>query len=418
MYFLRFNLAFVQFYAKIFPVSTQQYIPRAIEQHVLKLSTMYPCVTLTGPRQSGKTTMARHLFPHFDYVSMENPNARELFLRDPQRFLELHPAPAIFDEVQNTPDLLSYLQGIMDEADRAGMYILTGSHQPALRQAVGQSLAGRTGLVSLLPLSLAEMEAAGLTPSRDEAIYQGGLPRVISQRVTPELAYADYFATYIERDVRQISNVRNLHSFENFVRLLAARVSQQLNMNALANDLNVSAPTIREWISVLEASHIIYLLQPYYQNLGKRIIKSPKVYFTEVGLAAHLLDITSPAEVDGHPLVGGLFENLAVIEALKACYNRGARPHLYYYRDVRKFEVDLIVNEHLRPRPIEIKSTPKMTPTLPRLADNASRFAKEHNPGCTPGLIYGGDEDGSFPDMDVASFRHVGRLVFKDSPLA
>ncbi len=374
---------------------------------------MYPCVTLTGPRQSGKTTLARHLFPHHDYVSMENPNDRELFLTDPLRFLKLHPAPAIFDEIQNTPSLLSYLQGIVDETDRAGMYILTGSHQLALRQAVVQSLAGRTGLVSLLPLSLAELESAGIMPTRDEAIFQGGLPRIHARGIAPEQAYADYFGTYIERDVRQISNVRNLHSFESFVRLLATRVSQQLNMNALANDLKVSAPTISEWISVLEAAHIIYLLTPYYQNMGKRIIKSPKVYFTETGLVASLLGITSPGQVAGHPLIGELFENMAVIEALKACCNKGIRPHLYYYRDVRQFEVDLILDEQLRPRPIEIKATEKMTPNLPKLADNARKYAKKNNPDCTPGLIYGGEQDGAFPETDVYSFRHINKLIFK-----
>ncbi len=395
----------------MFLVNEQLYIPRSIEQHVLNLSAMYPCVTLTGPRQSGKTTLARHLFPQHDYVSMESPDNRELFLTDPQRFLKLHPAPAIFDEVQNTPELLSYLQGIIDDVDRAGMYILTGSRQLALRQAVGQSLAGRTGLVSLLPLSLAELESAGITPSRDEAIFQGGLPRIYSRGVHPQQAYADYFGTYIERDVRQISNIRNLYTFESFVRLLATRVSQQLNMNTLATELRVSAPTIREWLSVLEAAHIIYLLSPYYQNMGKRVIKSPKVYFTEIGLVASLLGITSASQVSEHPHIGELFENLAVIEALKACYNKGIRPNIYYYRDTRQFEVDLIVDERLRPRPIEIKSTTNMGPGLLRLADNARKFARKNNPDCKPGLIYGGEADGNFTEMDIVSFRHINRLV-------
>ncbi len=401
----------------MFPMSHQEYIPRAIEAHVLKLSSMYPCVTLIGPRQSGKTTLARQLFPHYEYVSMENPHDRGLFLQDPLLFLRQHPAPAIFDEVQNTPELLSYLQGIMDEANRPGishnpgMYILTGSHQLALRQAVAQSLAGRTGLVSLLPLSLAEMEAVGITPSRDEAILMGGLPRVVAGGTAPAQAYADYFGTYLERDVRQISNVRNLQSFEMFVRLLAVRTATQINLNKLASEVGVSAPTIREWISVLEASHLIFQLPPYYQNMGKRITKTPKLYFTEVGLVSSLLGITSVEQVAGDSLLGRLFENLAVIEALKGCYNSGMRSNLYYFRDSHGFEVDLIVDEGRRPRPIEIKSATHLSGSLLHQADNVRKFASLYHPDCTPGLIYAGEEEGLIDGISTHHVRHTKQLT-------
>ena len=245
----------------------KRYIERKISGYVKKAAGMYPVVTICGPRQSGKTTLARHLFPDYGYVSMENPYERQAFEDDPLGFLAAHPAPCIFDEVQNTPELLSYLQGIIDDADCNGMYILTGSRQMELQQSITQSLAGRSAMVDLLPLSLEELNDAGIDLTRDEAMFMGGLPRIHSRGQDAEMAYPDYLRTYIERDVRQLINVMKLREFEIFIRLLASRTGQMLNFASLANDVGVSAPTIKEWVSMLEASYIVFTLVSLLQEL-------------------------------------------------------------------------------------------------------------------------------------------------------
>ncbi len=397
------------------------YIPRHIEAYVKRNASMYPCVSICGPRQSGKTTMARHVFAGYDYVNMESPNDREFFEKEPLKFLEAHPAPVIFDEVQNTPKLLSYLMVIVDEANppgthRPGMYILTGSHQPALRAALAQTLAGRVGIVTLLPLSMEEMAEAGLRTTRNEALFRGCLPRVASGIVTPLDAYGDYTATYVERDVRRISNVRNLLAFETFLRVLASQVGGPLNLCKLAKEVGVSAPAIREWVSILEASYIIRLLPPYYKNFGKRVTKTPKVYFTEPGLVAYLLNIGSTEELEGHPLLGPIFENMVVMEACKARLNAGKLPNLYFFRDAHGFEVDLVLDLSRNPRPIEIKSSEEMTDSLMSKLRNVRKFVTDFSPGAIPGVIYGGESLGMVDGLEIRSFHDAGKLVV--NPLA
>ncbi len=273
-------------------------IERDASATILEAAEMYPVVTLCGPRQSGKTTLARHLFPDYDYVSLEDPDERMAFEHDPRGFLSMHKAPCIFDEVQNTPKLVSYLQSIVDREDRPGMYILTGSRQMELQETITQSLAGRSGMVDLLPLSQQELGRAGIQLTRDEKLFYGGLPRVHAQKLNPARAYSDYLRTYVERDVRQIINVRNVLAFETFIRLLASRVGQIVNYSSLAGDVGVSSMTIKEWISMLEASYIVFTLRPYHKNYGKRLTKSPKIYFTETGLVTALLGIIDEAIKD------------------------------------------------------------------------------------------------------------------------
>lgn len=348
---------------------------------------MYPVVTIAGPRQSGKTTLARHLFPDYDYVSMEDIRERQRFQEDPTFFLLQHKAPCIFDEVQNTPELLSYIQCIVDNDKRTGMYLLTGSRQMELQQAVTQTLAGRIGMVDLLPLSLRELAQAGIQEERDIALFRGFLPRVYEYGLEPSQAYSDYLRTYVERDVRQMVNLRNLNSFELFLKLLASRVGQVLNLSALATDVGVSSTTIREWVSVLEASYIIFTLYPYYNNYGKRLTKSPKIYFTEPGLVPCLLDIESPEQLGRDPLLGSIFENMVVAEALKTRFNAGKRANLYFFRDTRGFEIDLILEHARRPKPIEIKSGMTFRADMLRNLEKFSSLAPEALP---PTLIYGG----------------------------
>ena len=390
----------------------KKYIERQISDYVKKVAGMYPVVTICGPRQSGKTTLARHLFPTYDYVSMEDPGRRLQFENDPRGFLALYPAPCIIDEVQNTPSLLSYLQGIVDEQNTPGMYILTGSRQMELQESITQSLAGRSAMVDLLPLSCAELTAADIRHTRDEALYYGGLPRLYTEGIPPEIAYSNYMRTYVERDVRQLINIKNLSAFETFIRLLAARVGQIINYSSLASDVGVSAPTIKEWVSMLEASYLIFTVHPYYNNFGKRLTKSPKIFFTETGLVTALLDINSPSQVARDPLIGSIYENLIVSEFLKTRLNAGLRPNLYFYRDAHGFEIDLILDIKRRPLPIEIKSamtyTPALTKNLQQFYQNAATQA------LTPALVYSGENLGVFQGVKVININSVPEVALSE----
>lgn len=390
----------------------KKYIERQISDYVKKVAGMYPIVTICGPRQSGKTTLARHLFPTYDYVSMEDPGRRLQFENDPRGFLALHPAPCIIDEVQNTPSLLSYLQGIVDEQNTPGMYILTGSRQMELQESITQSLAGRSAMVDLLPLSCAELTAADIRHTRDEALYYGGLPRLYTEGIPPEIAYSNYMRTYVERDVRQLINIKNLSAFETFIRLLAARVGQIINYSSLASDVGVSAPTIKEWVSMLEASYLIFTVHPYYNNFGKRLTKSPKIFFTETGLVTALLDINSPSQVARDPLIGSIYENLIVSEFLKTRLNAGLRPNLYFYRDAHGFEIDLILDIKRRPLPIEIKSamtyTPALTKNLQQFYQNTATQA------LTPALVYSGENLGVFQGVKVININSVPEVALSE----
>ena len=332
-------------------------IYRTITKELLTQLREYPVVTVIGPRQAGKTTLVRNVLPDYSYVSLEDPENRQLANDDPKAFLKRFSGKTIFDEVQRTPHLLSYLQGIVDEEGTNGRFVLTGSHQLELRAAITQSLAGRTGILHLLPLSIGELHDAKITFDDFESyIVQGFLPRVYDQHQRPRTAYANYYQTYVEKDVRQLIQLKDVSLFEKFIKLLAGRVGQIINYQSLSNDVGVGAPTIKQWLSILEASFIIFKLPPYYKNFGKRVIKSPKYYFTEIGLLAYLLGIEKNTQVSRDPLVGNIFENLAVIEVLKSRYNQGRNAELYYFRDSNGNEIDLLCKTGDGLVGVEIKS--------------------------------------------------------------
>lgn len=330
---------------------------RSLTPYLQELAKKYSVVTLLGPRQSGKTTLVRAAFPEKPYVNMEDAENRSLATLDAKSFMQKYPKGAILDEVQRTPHLLSYIQVIVDEKDQKGMFILTGSHQAELHSAISQSLAGRTSLLRLLPLSLQEIRGANINDSIEEVILKGGYPKIYKENLPVSNAYSSYFQTYVERDVRQILQVKDLIQFERFIKLTASRIGQLINYSSLAADVGVSAITIKEWIAVLEATYILVRLEPYYENFGKRLIKSPKLYFADTGLACHLLGIETKEQLMKDPLFGNLFENWVVIELMKSRFNQALDPQFYFYRDVTGREVDLIIQRGSSLIPIEIKSS-------------------------------------------------------------
>lgn len=298
-------------------------------------------------------------------MTLEDLETLTIAKEDPRAFLRSHAGRVIFHEIQRAPHLLSYLQGIVDEAGVNGQFVLTGSHQLELREAVSQSLAGRTGMLFLLPLSLPELRAADIRfDSFEETLLHGFLPRIHAEKQRPRVAYASYYQTYVERDVRQLIRVKDADLFEKFVRLIAGRVGQLISYSSLGNDVGVDAKTVRSWLSILEASFIVFKLPPYFENFGKRVIKSPKYYFTDTGLLCFLLNIETPEQVTRDPLVGSLFECLVVLEALKSRYNRARTPNLYFFRDSHGNEIDLLHAAGRERVGIEVKSSATFHPSF------------------------------------------------------
>ena len=336
-------------------------IIREITPELRRLAKDYPIVTIIGPRQSGKTTLAKMTFPNHSYCSLEDPDVRKFAKSDPRSFLRKYNKNVIFDEIQRVSELLSYLQTMVDEEDSKGRFILTGSHQLQLRAEISQSLAGRTALLTLLPLSISEAMTTKKPESRDALLYQGLFPRLYKDKLKATTFYANYYSTYIERDVRQLINLKNAANFERFLKLLAGRVGQVINFNSLSNDVGVTATTLKEWLSVLEASFIIFRLEPYFENFGKRAIKSPKIYFNDTGLLAYLLDIDSEKIIGRDPLIGNIFENLIVLEIMKTRLNQGLNPNIYFFRDSNGLEVDILYKKASQLIPIEIKSAATFT---------------------------------------------------------
>jgi hypothetical protein len=365
-------------------------INRIIEHVFWKLCSQYPVVTLTGPRQSGKTTLCRKIFPDMAYANLESPDVREYAASDPRGFLAAYTNGVIIDEIQRVPQLVSYIQGIVDERKTPGQFILTGSQQFEVMNTINQSLAGRTALLKLLPLSISEVQETTLPESLDMLLLKGFYPRIHDQGLNPTQALGDYYETYVEKDLRQLSSIRDLRLFHKFVRLCAGRIGQIINMQSLANDTGVSHTTVQEWLSLLEASYIIFLLKPWYRNISRRLIKSPKMYFYDVGLAAYLLGMESETHVSRDPLRGNLFENLALMESIKYRFNRGRKNAVTFYRDSRGNEVDMIFESGREVFPLEVKAGATIADDFFKGLKHFSRVAGELSHGC--GLIYGGKE--------------------------
>ena len=340
-------------------------IIRDLTDNLIAASRLSPAVTLTGPRQSGKSTLCRVAFPDHAYVSLEAPDTRAFATTDPRAFLAQFDAGVILDEIQRAPELTSFLQGLIDADPRPGRWILTGSQSLNMMESVSQSLAGRTTVLHLLPLARPEVQRFAQFPTTiDEALFTGGYPRILDQGLNPRDWLASYVRTYVERDVRLISNIGDLGAFQRFVQLCASRTAQLLNLSSLAIDAGVSQPTARAWLSVLEATFLAFRLQPYFANIGKRLAKTPKLHFYDTGLVCWLLGIREPDQLRLHPLRGAIFESWVVSEIVKHRFNRGEHAGLYFYRDQRGIEADLIVADGTNLAVVEAKAARTATPDL------------------------------------------------------
>lgn len=382
-------------------------INRELTETLRHEATLYPVITLLGPRQAGKTTLARQCFPHYAYVNLEDRQAREIALNDERKFFSLFPPPVIVDEIQRVPTLASYVQVLVDaDRDKMGAFILTGSQQPKLAEAVSQSLAGRTSVLSLMPFTIHELKEADICPTTDDLLLRGFMPDVHIRNVPPSSYYRNYFQTYVERDLRQMVNIKHIDLFERFMTLLAGRVGQVVNLASLAGETGVSATTINEWISILEAAFLIFKLQPYFSNVSKRVVKSPKIYFTDVGLASWLIGLSSPEQVARDPLRGQLFENMVVSNIRKQIFNQGGDARLSFLRTDKGFEVDLMISRGTTVQPIEIKSAMTYHDSL---AANLRKYVNNDKSAIRPYLIYDGD-------MNIPLFdgNDVGACNFRD----
>lgn len=333
-------------------------IEREAQQKLAQLGDTFKAIAVIGPRQSGKTTLVKAIFPEKPYLSLENPDTRNFALEDPRGFLQNLPNGAVLDEVQRTPLLFSYLQEILDNSNQKGLFILTGSNNFLLQESISQSLAGRVGYFNLLPFSVKELLSVNLLPETDEKVMVNGFyPPIYDQRISSLDWVPNYIKTYIERDIRQIKNVSDLLIFEKFMSVLAGRTSQELNLTSISNEVGVDLKTVQSWIGILESSFIIFLLKPHFQNYNKTIVKRPKVYFYDTGLVCSFLRISNVSQLENHPLKGAIFETMVVIEMVKKYTNQGINPPLFYWRDKTGHEIDLIVDKGNLLIPIEIKSS-------------------------------------------------------------
>ncbi len=393
-------------------------IKRTLAIRLKEAAKQFPAVTVTGPRQSGKTTLVKSVFKDYDYLSLELPDQRSFALEDPRGFLSQFDSPVILDEVQRSPELFSYIQVIIDkEPDRTGRFILTGSQNFLLMQSISQSLAGRCAVLHLLPFSLAELtgrqpislQTLGKAAMKNqkppraglmETLFSGFYPRIHDKHLSPRDWLANYCQTYLERDVRNVLNIGDIETFGRFMRLCAGRTGQLLNLSGLASDCGISHTTARRWISVLEASFVITLLRPHHRNFGKRLIKSPKLYFLDSGLLCYLLQVRSPEELFHRAERGAVFESFVVSELYKNILHCGEQPHLYFWRDAAGHEIDIIVESGTNLIPVEIKSAQTVASDF---FDILAYWRKVSGEPDTPAvLIYGGDQ----------SFRRSGVLVY------
>ena len=383
-------------------------VRRRAENELQRCADHFPVVTVLGPRQSGKTTLVKSYFKNYSYINLEDPEFYDLAKNDVNAFFSMIKGPVILDEVQRIPELLNKIQVIVDERKENAQFILTGSFQQGLKSAISQSLAGRTAIINLLPFSIQELNSVGIDFSKDEFLYQGFMPRLYSEGQPADLLYRSYFQTYVERDVQTLLNVKNKALFEKFLHILAGRIGQVVNYESLANDTGVSKTTVEQWISVLESSFIIFKLEPYFENYTKRLIKSPKIYFYETGLASYLLGIKNPDQISRDPLVGNLFENMVIVEILKSQFNKGMEKSLYYFRDSKGFEIDLIIADGRKIIPVEIKSASTYNRDFSKNLKKICSFAPN---AFSPTVIYSGNLEIESEEVKYINFKNCGNLI-------
>lgn len=390
-------------------------VTRELQSELREATSEYPVVTILGPRQSGKTTLARMAFPGREYRSLEDPDVRLIAHTDPRGFLDGLPQGAILDEIQRAPELLSYIQGRVDKERKSGQFILTGSHQPALQAGISQSLAGRTAVLTLFPFSLPELRHYKKIWNPFDLAVRGCFPRLHQEKLTHRRFFNGYIQTYVERDVRSLINLKDLRLFQRFLTLLAGRVGQIVNYSSLGNDVGVSSTTIKSWVSILAASFVIFELPPYFENISKRVIKSPKLYFTDPGLVAHLAGLETAEQATRDPLRGALFENLVVLELLKTRLNRGLAPSLFFYRDTNGNEVDVIIRSGRKLIPLEIKSAETFTEGF---LSGIAGFRETVGGRATAGFVlYNGKEKFEVKGVGVFNpFQHNGLATAASSP--
>jgi len=385
-------------------------IRREVENTIHSLLRGFPIVTITGPRQSGKTTLAKVIFPDKPYASLEDPDLRLAASEDPRSFLERFPGGAVLDEVQRCPHILSYLQSIVDADRRMGLYILTGSQQFGLMSGITQSLAGRTAFVELLPFSLKELAQTGKQPQNaDLMLYTGGYPPLYDRDVVTRAWFGAYVTAYLERDVRQVLKVQELETFQRFVRLCAGRSGQLVNFSSLATECGITHNTAKAWISVLEAGYIVFQLHPYHANFNKRLIKTSKLYFYDVGLMSWLLGIQTPEQIETHPLRGSIFETFIVSELMKSFLNRGEHPMFHFWRESNGIEVDILIERGGRIIPIEIKSGKTVAQDF--FSGLEKWVALAGDTAINPTLIYGGNEKYRHKGIRIIGWRDAGNFI-------
>ena len=380
-------------------------IHRNIEPVLLKMAGQFKAVAITGPRQSGKTTLSRLVFPDKPYVSLEAPDERARAIQDPRQFLSRFPNGCILDEVQRAPEIFSYLQGILDASTKPGQFILTGSQQFGMMEQISQTLAGRIGLLKLLPFSLNELPR---NDDLNDVLWKGAYPPIFDQNIDPIFWYDAYISTYVERDVRQILQVQDTNLFQRFLALCAGNIGQLFNASRIGSDCGLNHGTVTKWLSVLETSYVAFRLQPHHLNFRKRLVKSPKIYFYDVGLAIRLLGIETPQQLITHPMRGALFENWVIVELLKKRYNAGLRSNLSFWRSHTGHEIDLLLENGGRLTPLEIKSG--QTFASDWLNGLHKWLALAEHTALTPTLIYGGEQTWSEGAVQILPWQSVHDL--------
>ncbi|MBI2258814.1 MAG: ATP-binding protein [Flavobacteriia bacterium] len=382
-------------------------IHRIIEHKILEMSTKYPIVAITGPRQAGKTTLCKLVFPTYRYVSLETPDILEFAQKDPRGFLAQYDKNVIFDEIQNVPQLFSYIQTIVDESGLTGQFILTGSQNFLMLEKITQSLAGRVYIYHLLPFSQEEIKTK-YEISLNETILKGGYPRIYDKNISPEDYFPSYLQTYIERDMRSIFNIKDLPNFISFIKICAARVGQLFNASSIANELGVDHKTIQSWLYLLETSFILYRLQPWHVNFNKRIVKTPKIYFYDTGLVCHLLGITKESDLDIHFIKGAIFENYIITELVKQTWNKGKSSRHYFWRDNTGNEIDLLIDKGIELEFIEIKSAQTIKQDFFKNLTKVEKLATNYK--VKKNIIFGGDESRTQFETKILTWENLGEI--------